>query len=205
MAGHSYTISGHKRTDVAKWLGMAAAISAAPISALLTTFVTHTLFPVVSKNWAIASFAISAGAIYWGLYWLFNKWAWRIAGQFLSIPNLSGEWTVSGKTLDAEGDTRFDWGGTLVISQKWDNIEIHQRTKESGSHSYTALITPSERGEVTLAYGYANTPDVAATSLHRHDGFCEITFDRELQSGSGRYFTSRERGTFGSMLLQRKS
>jgi hypothetical protein len=207
MASHAYSIAQHKRSDVVKWLAFVAAICAAPLTQLLENTFAHlsVSFPVLALMPLPVQFAVSAGLIYLVLYWVFNNLGWLLVGRWLKLPNLSGKWDVVGKTLDAQGNVRFDWSGELSIRQKWDGIEIHQRTpNKSESESYVALIVPTERGEASLAYGYRNTPDVAQTELQRHDGFCELTFSADLKTASGRYFTSRERQSFGSMELRKK-
>jgi hypothetical protein len=204
MPSHAYTIAGHKRTDIAKWFGMAAVVLSALLSSMFGSFATeiHAHFPRLGVP---LTAAISASAIYMIIHWLFDKWGWRICGRFFRLPNLAGEWSVVGKTLDAEGNVRFEWESTLTISQTWSGIEIYQRAKQSESWSYTALVTPSEHGSTTLAYGYANQPNVSATELQRHSGFCELRFDSNNTTGEGSYFTSRERRSFGSMSLKRKT
>lgn len=197
---HDYAIFGHDRSAIGRWLSFGSLIIAGGIAQFLAWASSITGWEAFTKA------SITTGIVYFVIHWIFNKWAWKI--PFFSIPNLNGTWKIIGKTLDENGDTKFDWEGDLGITQDWKSILIHLKTKNSQSKSYTATL--SKRHEVCggwlLSYSYKNEPKLEKShELKPHKGFCEIEIDEKLETGEASYFNSGGRRTFGIMTLNKES
>lgn len=193
---HDYAIFGHDRSTIGRWLGVGAIITAGGITQLLAWANSITGWEAFAKT------TITTGVIYLVIDWLFNKYAWKI--PLFSIPNLNGTWKIVGKTLDENGDTKFDWSGELLIQQNWKSILIHLKTKSSQSSSYTATLAKQNEGWL-LSYSYKNEPKLEQShELKPHKGFCEIEIDKQLKTGEASYFNSGGRRTFGNMKLTKE-
>lgn len=193
MTLHEYAITGHNRSDIGRWLGIA--------SVLLAPLITNALISLGLAYGTLTTFTVSSGLVYITIYWLFNSYGWICLDRFLHIPNLSGTWNVLGATKNLDGTTRFEWQGELVISQKWDRIAIELRTGTSSSYSETASLLLKHDGNAKLSYSYQNHPRSGEAELQKHQGFCELIFDHSCQNAEGHYFNSLGRYTFGHMLL----
>jgi hypothetical protein len=194
---HDYAVFEHNRSTIGRWLGFLAILIAGGVSSLLS-------FAENQTGMGIFSATITTGVIYGGLHYIFNRWIWRL--PIFGIPNLSGIWAVTGKTLDENGATRYDWQAEIDIEQKWEKIVIHQETKKSESFSYTATLAKlggtKERWQ--LSYSYSNTPNENQVhELNRHKGFCELIFQDKISSASGSYFNSNGRRSYGMMELNK--
>jgi len=150
---------------------------------------------------ALAGTTVSAPAIYFVLHWGFNNYFWRL----LPLPNISGSWNVSGKTIDSNGKMVHRWKGILSIEQKWDKIAVHFKTEKSEGYSYIATLIKKDGAETwSLKYSYKNEPKIAfAHKLNAHKGCSEIDFSGDLSQGEGFYYNSNERSTFGTIQLER--
>jgi len=204
---HEYAVlGGFNRSRVGRYLfAVAATLSTAAVSALavvtallhkygLSEGVPHVLLSVVS-----------VGMIYLGLYWVFDRFAWRlpIVGSLLRVPDISGEWSVEGQTLNADKSPSFTWSGTIIIRQSWDKIRLRQTTAQSGSDSVAAALQWDDIDGCRLLYHYRNDPNLNEKDLYPHHGFGELTFAKDRQSARGEYFNGRGRNTFGLMTLTR--
>ena len=155
---------------------------------------------------AFTKATITTGLVYLALHWLFNKWIWKV--PFFEIPDISGEWKITGQTLNDDGSTKYDWNGVIGIEQTWKCILIHLRTPKSQSMSYTATLSRryGPTGGWLLSYSYKNEPELEkAHELNSHKGYCEIEFDKELKYGKASYFNSSGRKTFGIISLEKIS
>ncbi len=194
---HEYTIINHDRASVGRWLGIISLIIAGMISELISKVSSLTGFEALGKV------TVTIAVVYFGLHWLFNNYIWK----HLSLPDISEQWDITGKTLDTEGNTIYDWKGKLSIEQKWDKIAIHFKTEKSEGISYVAtLLKKDGAGIWSLKYSYKNDPSAKfAHSLNAHKGCSEIDFSSDLSQGEGFYFNSNERSTFGTIQLKRIS
>jgi SMODS-associating 2TM, beta-strand rich effector domain len=199
MSLHEYSIIGHQRASIGRWIGVASIVISPVIAGLLQQVAYFSFVPV-----GIAGMSISAGLIYLGLYWTFNKYGWRWLDKLLKIPCIDGVWDVDGATLDEAGNTKYSWKAKLTITQDWDKISVSIKTEQSGSDSETASVLMRPNGEVKLSYSYQNHPRIGEVELQKHQGFCELTFDPEINTASGRYFNSSGRLTFGRMNLKKE-
>jgi hypothetical protein len=191
MTHHEYTIIGHPRAVVGRNIGTAAAL----IAPLLASWALE-----LTKS-TVAAVTITSGLVYGGLYWIFNKVLWRYGGKLLKAPDLSGEWEVVGRTLQEDGSAKYNWNALITIVQDWDKICISLKTSRSSSYSETASIFVLPTGEVKLSYGYQNHPQPGQGELQKHQGACELTFDKGLISAEGHYFNTLGRVTVGKMTL----
>jgi len=207
MKSHEYiVICGFNRSKVGRILGGVASILSAIIIYIILTTLHH--FSLLEYNSILPpsiSSLISAGAIYMGLYWLFNSRLWKspkISG-LLNVPDLSGEWDCYGNGRDLNGN-EFEWKAILKIFQSWDKVHIRMDTGQSGSDSIAASIVYDEGIGYRLIYNYRNDPKINETHLKSHMGFAEFTFNDDLVSAEGEYFNGRGRNTFGTMKIVRK-
>ncbi|MDC8832864.1 Cap15 family cyclic dinucleotide receptor domain-containing protein [Alteromonas gilva] len=197
---HDYAVFGHNRASIGRWLGIASVILTGAISSLISLVNDLTGFQ------AVTGVAITTGIVYFGLHWLFNKFAWKI--PFFKIPNLNGLWKVAGTTLTEEGEIKYQWNAEIDIEQNWEKIVICLKTKSSTSESYTATLAKANGSEAgwRLSYSYSNNPNLEQShELNSHRGYCELLIDKRLESGTAAYFNSNGRRTFGKMELTRSA
>jgi hypothetical protein len=203
---HEYALlGGYNRSHVGRWLGAAAALISAAVVFLVLSAVD------LAKAWGLnvnlpptAMSLIGAGAVYAALYWLFDRFAWKVAplGRFLKVPNLSGKWCCTGTPLEpANGD---QWTGTVTIVQSWDRLRIHIDTNHSTSDSLAAALQHDAAVGYRLMYHYRNQPKPGEGELAPHHGFAEMTFDTDETGATGDYFNGRGRNTFGMMTWKRE-
>jgi len=195
---HDYAIFGHDRAGIGRWLGLIAILVAGGVAQLASLLSNMTGWEAFTKG------SVTVGVVYFGLHWLFNKWIWKV--QFFNIPDLNGVWKVDGRTLDEEGNNKYEWPAELDIEQNWKQISINIKTSKSQSESYTATLFKRSgvRGGWVLSYSYKNEPNLDQShELSSHKGFCEIEFDKALKSAEGTYFNSGGRKTYGLMSLER--
>lgn len=202
MTPHEYAVIGHKRSEIGRWLGFGA-VALAPIVTSVVTWASAWSILTTSLQAKMAAFTVSTGLVYASLYWVFNRYGWRWLDKALGIPDLSGRWKVVGQSLELDGKVRFDWAGTIVITQKWDRIAIELKTAQSGSFSETASVLVKHDGAAKLSYSYQNHPRAGEPELQKHQGFCELTFDPQRKASQGHYFNSMGRYSFGRMELTR--
>jgi len=196
---HDYAVFGHDRSAVGRWLGFISIALSGGIAQLLA------IASNLSGIDAFAKATITTGIVYFLLHWMFNKWVWKIS--LFEVPNLNGEWELKGHTLNDDGTTKFNWEGSIGIEQTWKNIQVHLKTKNSQSESYTATLSKrfGPTGGWLLSYSYKNEPEIEQShELNSHKGYCEVEFNKELTVGKASYFNSAGRKTFGVMNLKRK-
>lgn len=196
---HDYAVFGHDRVAVGRWLGVASIAIAGGVAQWAAAVESLTGWEAFGKA------TITTSAIYFALHWLFNKWGWKI--KQLEVPDISGEWSIVGRTLDETGGTRWDWRGSIGISQNWKQILIHLKTDTSQSWSYTATLSKrnSPLGGWLLTYSYSNDPEIESShELNPHKGYCEAEISSDLRTGKIRYFNHNGRNTFGVIEMKRK-
>ena len=196
---HDYAVFGHDRAAIGRWLGFIAIILSGGIAQAFAWANELTGIEAFTKA------TITTGVVYFALHWVFNKWVWKIS--LFEIPNLNGTWKFRGKTLTENGETRYDWDGVIGVEQNWKSIQIHLKTSNSQSDSYTATISKRHgpTGGWLLSYSYRNEPEVEQIhELTSHKGFCEIEIDNNLKVGKASYFNSKGRRTFGIMDLEKE-
>lgn len=207
MLEHEYThLGGVSRLSVGRWLAIASATVSGGIVFLLLWAVdlAQSMGLPVNLPPSVLSL-VGAGVVFMVLAWLLNRhaWRWRIVQAVLQVPDLSGTWTCTGRTIGTSTNPEYEWSGTVTIVQSWDKIRIRLKTNTSASNSKSAALVKDEADGWRVFYSYSNEPRIGETELNAHRGFAEIVFDKELTAGEGEYFNGNGRYTFGTMKLER--
>ncbi|MEF8699264.1 MAG: hypothetical protein V5B33_08045 [Candidatus Accumulibacter sp. UW20] len=206
MTPHEYSIIGHSRAAIGRYLGTIAGF-VATACAIAITFVLG-----LANSWgfadhipAILMLPLSAGIIYPLVHWFFDHRAWRHPKvlQFLGVPDLNGDWLCEGTTID-NGEIRFQWTATVTISQTWEKIRVYLNTGFSSSASVSAALLKEPGRGFILMYSYRNAPKIGEKELCSHVGYCELTFNAPADAAEGEYFNNKGRITYGRMKLKRK-
>jgi hypothetical protein len=189
-------------------MGMVIAFISGGISGALTTaagliesYLSNQQFNVPD----IILWPITGTVVFSLLFVIFNRFIWRLAKlrQAVGIPNLEGKWEVSGRSYDAENNPKYLWSGVIDITQCYEKITVHLRTRQSASKSISAAIINEGRVGHRLIYSYRNQPDAGEKELAPHLGHCELLFDAQLTSARGNYFNGGGRFTHGTMELRK--
>lgn len=208
MTEHEYAlINGVNRSKVGRYI---AALAGAIATLLVLLFLLAVnLAGILDSNVnippAILSVAVT-GLIYLGLYWVFDRYAWRWAwlSRLIGVPCLAGHWFCQGETLDSKGTVTTHWSADVSIVQTWDKVRVRLKTAQSGSNSINAAVIHDSVDGYKLIYNYRNDPRPDEPELRTHLGFAELTFSEDLHSAEGTYFNGHGRYTFGRMHLTRK-
>jgi hypothetical protein len=204
---HEYSMIGHSRATVGRWLGIVASL----IAAGCITLIGFAIVKAADLGWMDPrpypySVPVTATVIYGIAFFVFNKWLWRrkCLQRFMSIPDLSGRWKCAGVTLDnISNEPTFQWEAEVTISQTWEKIKVHSATNQSRSNSVAASIVKDEGVGFVLMYSYRNEPR-PGTDMKAHIGYCELHITEDLSSANGHYFNSGGRLTHGTMELTRE-
>ncbi|HWD66591.1 MAG TPA: hypothetical protein VG227_01400 [Caulobacteraceae bacterium] len=204
---HEYAVlGGFNRAALGRFISLAAA----SISGILTFCVLQLVdlakalgFPQNAPPIVLS--LISAGAVYGGLYWLFDRYLWRVGlvANFLRVPDLAGDWTCQGQTLAQDGTVRSEWSGKVTIAQSWDRIRVRLTTPQSGSSSVAAALQCDDAGGYRLLYHYRNDPRAGNADLQSHRGFADLFVSADRRRAEGDYFNGAGRITFGRMIWAR--
>ncbi|GJQ55615.1 MAG: hypothetical protein HKUEN07_21840 [Rhodocyclaceae bacterium] len=146
--------------------------------------------------------ALSAGAIYGGLIFLYECWGWR---WLSTIKNLNGTW-VGSITTSHNGGTTVPC--VMRVRQTWTRMTIELETEQSRSRTTMAALYEDQPGDVGLKYEYVSEPrNLSVHTMHTHRGVCTLAIAAasEEMRLSGDYFTGRGRETRGEITLHRMS
>jgi len=202
---HDYSIDKHPKEKVLFILALIA-ITTAPLLQDVADNIVDYL--EVNAGWSSAPVvAVPVFATFAGLYFLFNKYLWKISWlrRILLVPDLNGCWACQGHTILKNGEpASYDWKATVSISQSWSKILIHLKTSQSESKSISASIYHEEGIGYRLLYQYNNKPNADELDLKNHSGSSELVFTEDASSASGSYYTDRHRTTVGTMSLIRE-
>lgn len=203
MTEHEYSVIGHSRANIGRYLSLFSAALASAftvVGALWLQLSTYLGLPA----WAsVVAVPISGGVFYALAHGVFNKWCWKYFFRLVGLPNIGGQWTCHGQTFDGEGNVSAEWAADVWITQSWEKIRVSLRTTQSSSSSASAALIPEGGGRWMLMYSYRNEPRAGET-INPHLGYCEMSFEPGYQRAEGDYFTARGRGTQGRMILKRK-
>ena len=146
--------------------------------------------------------ALSTGAIYASLIFLYERWGWR---WLSTLSNLNGTW-VGDISTSHNGGTNVPC--VMRVRQTWTRMAIELETEQSHSRTTMAALYEDQPGDVGLKYEYVSEPrNLAVQSMQTHRGVCTLTI--ALGSAgprlSGGYFTGRGRETRGEVTLCRVS
>lgn len=207
MLEHEYTVlGGVSRVRIGHYLGiLSGGVSAAVVFVGLWAVDLAKTFGISANLPPSILSLVGAGTVFVVLYWILDRfaWRWRVVSKLLKVPNLSGEWECTGKTINAQGESIFDWTAKVTIIQTWDRIRVRLKTDTSASNSTSAALIHDEADGFRLFYSYSNEPKMGQHELHAHRGSAEITFAKDVQSAEGEYFNGYGRYTFGRMSLKR--
>jgi hypothetical protein len=200
---HEYSVVGHSRAVIGRYLGTVAGILAGggAIAAGAAFELFDRLGLHVSRS-GIVLWPLTVGLIFTAVHFAFDKllWRWAIVRRITGIPNLNGVWTVNGTTKSEGG---ADWSGEITITQSWEKIWVFLKTPTSSSRSKAAALLYEPGSGHCLMYSYRNDPALGEP-IAAHVGYAELTFNEALDAASGEYFNSKGRTTFGQMSLTRK-
>lgn len=144
--------------------------------------------------------ALSAGAIYGGMVFLYERWGWR---WLSTLNDLNGTW-VGTITTSHNGGTSVPC--VVRVRQTWTRMAIELETEHSRSRTTMAALYEEQPGDVGLKYEYVCEPrNLATPTMQTNRGVCMLaisTDPNELRL-SGDYFTGRGRETRGEITLQR--
>ena len=203
---HDYSIDKHPKEKILFFLALIA-ITTAPLLQDLADKVVAYL--QVNTGWSSAPVvAVPVFAIFAGLYFLFNRYLWRLDSlrRILLVPDLNGTWTCEGQTALKNGESAdYQWNATITITQSWSKVLIHSKTSQSESKSISASIFHEDGVGYRLLYQYNNNPNANELDLLNHSGSAELLFSEDTSTASGSYYTDRHRTTVGTMNLTKES
>lgn len=200
---HSYAVlKGTERASVGRLLGLLAGILSTMAVALIE--LSTSVFESLGLPYAITPtvFALTSAAVFYQiLFWIFDKWAWKLKfiQSLICWPCVEGVWNVQGRTSPEKGG--YEWLGILTIKQTWSEISVILRTTQSSSCSSAATIAIEPDGRLRVLYNYGNQPHPLQVELNIHQGFGDILFDSKKETGLAFYHNGRGRDTFGEMEL----
>lgn len=146
--------------------------------------------------------ALSAGAIYASLIFLYERWGWR---WLSTLSNLNGTW-VGDISTSHNGGTNVPC--VMRVRQTWTRMAIELETEQSRSRTTMAALYEDQPGDVGLKYEYVSEPrNLAVQSMQTHRGVCTLAITPRSAGPrlSGDYFTGRGRETRGEVTLHRVS
>lgn len=187
-------------SDQPERLRLPLLISAAAIACAYGLHLGLTKLPSLNLWWLEIP---SVLGFYRLLYWFLDIRLWKtqaIAKVLrISTPDFGGTWEGSIRTnFD---DYEVDHPVTATIQQTWTMVLIIFETSESTSESKTAAFTTSGMKQ-RLVYTYLNTPKHgSATDMHTHEGCASLWLSGVNLEGE--YFTGRDRGEYGNIVLRR--
>lgn len=209
MQEHEYSVlGGFNRAKIGHLIGMLSALACSvAVTALLALMRVLEHISWIDSMPQVVLWPVTASAIYFCLYWLFDKKIWKIGfiADLLKVPNLAGNWQCIGKTLNADKLPPQEWKAEITIIQSWDRFRVRLKGQQSGSNSTSAALLYDEADGFRLLYSYRNDPYPGELDILGHRGFAELTFSKDLTSADGEYFNGQGRFTFGLMKLTKAS
>ncbi|MBV6795003.1 hypothetical protein KWH42_16780 [Xanthomonas campestris pv. daturae] len=162
----------------------------------------HVLVALPPLAGRVDAAALSAGAIYAGLIFLYEYWGWR---WLSTLKNLTGTW-VGSITTTHNGGTSVPC--VMRVRQTWTRMAIELETEQSRSRTTMSALYEDQPGDVGLKYEYVSEPrNLAVQTMQTHRGVCTLAITSALEELrlSGDYFTGRGRETRGEITLHRVS
>lgn len=186
---HAYATNASDRNNVPRVIAVLAVIAS-----LLLTYVPKIPW------WVDAP---SIMGFFSGLYWLFNKYLWKlnIKGMRLSsVPDIRGSWKGHLSSNYAGGTEKR---AVLYIRQTWTDIFIELETDTSRSGSTMAALNTSDSQEGGLKYEFKNEPTPSALdTMQPIRGTAHLRLTPNGRRLEGEYYTGRGRGTVGKMSFE---
>ncbi len=156
------------------------------------------------------SLPVDTMGLYGAFYWLFDhviwKWKWIHVLRISHIPNLSGKWHGSvrsvktdNKPVNAPSEVSIE----ITIKQTWTEILIIANTAQSKSHSISGNLVVTD--DKILSYEYINEPVAGSTeTMHAHRGTAYLIPDIALTNLTGEYYSGRDRQSIGQIVVKKK-
>lgn len=207
---HHYSVRNYSKINVVFWISS--------ISVFLTPIVNLWLKKLIDRydtlekihTWlGVLGISITNIFIFTCLWFLFSNFLWIIFSKtnLIPVPNISGKWNCTGEGKKyANTETINNWSGVVEIKQTYDKLIVKLTTRNSQSHSYSLVgdLEIRDKNEVVLSYMYENEPFKTDNGLNQHKGFCRLTFNLANHTAFGRYYTDCDRGSYGTMNLQKE-
>jgi len=146
---HEYSVIGHSRASVGRYLGMVAGLLASLVAILLTLALKLAeRLGFLEGTARVIIFPLNAAAFYLLGHLAFEKWIWKrkIFQALLGIPDLNGEWNCIGETKDENGNVTFqlecngkyhpDMGKDLGVPQ-YRSIKLTKQVGVSHQRAWT--------------------------------------------------------------------
>lgn len=205
-SNHEYSVIGHSRATVGRFLGIGAGLLSSFIAVIFLSAITY------AEQWGFIharAFWIlpTTAAIFYTLGHLaFDKWAWRtwLIHFVLDVPDLRGKWICAGESINPiTGAVEHEWSAVITISQSWEKIRIYSETTQSRSRSVAASIIKEEDIGYILMYSYRNEPLPGEPQLKAHYGYAEWQISSDRTMADAQYFNGGGRFTGGRMKITR--
>jgi hypothetical protein len=202
MSDHEYSVVGHSRSKV----GMAIAFVSGAVAGGLTTAAGFAASYIEDQQIELPDiilWPLTGGVVFGILFLIFNKFVWRISRLrgIVGIPDISGTWKLIGQSFDTDNEPKYDWEGSVEITQSYEKITVFLRTSQSSFQSISAAIVNEGRAGFRLIYSYRNQPKPGEADMAAHIGHCELLFSATLASAEGHYFNGGGRFSHGNMAL----
>lgn len=149
------------------------------------------------------SFTLTFGITFSILFFLVDKYLWKIFKFVNMIPNLEGKWNVIGNSSfkDEHGEN-YKFNMEIEIKQTLTSIEIFAETENSTSKSTMASIEMNH-SKAIFRYTFENTPkNMSNDELQRHPGMIQLRINSN-EDMSGDYFSGKHRLRYGELKLKK--
>lgn len=191
---HPYSLDNQVR----KWTYIIIAIISISVPYYFETLMTFLGFQIIS-------FSISFGAIFGGLFFLFDKFIWIIFNRMNLVPNLEGVWHATGtSSFQDENGNNNKFNMEIHIKQTFTNLEVFAETQDSTSKSTMANIEMNHPKPI-FRYTFENTPkNMSDDELQRHPGMMQLRINSNTEM-AGDYFSGKHRLRYGELTLKKAS
>lgn len=198
---HGYTEEGKNRQTVIFWLTVISIILGAGI-----TYGLNVLIEFINKKIEIEIlilcitliFGVSASGIFGLIYWMFDKFFWKI--KIFRNHDLSGKYQCHGISKDKSQKEKDEFDAIITIKQTWTKITIHLDAKQSFSDSFMASLSVNGIGDIRLDYSYKNsTKQTNRDMVSSHTGTANLIFAADIR---GKYYNQPDdRMRYGELVL----
>lgn len=199
MTVHDYSSGSNERRN---WT--AALFSLSFVVSLVANGILIEILKIQWPWWFVVETPTTLGLFFGVIHWAFGKYIWRYQLlhklRWVTIPDLNGKW--KGHVCSSYDDHQVKKSVTMTIKQTWNKIRVELISDNSISCSEIAAITRESSTDYFLHYCYKNEPKPSSRgTMHAHRGTAHLRIkDNKLE---GRYYSGRDRCTFGELLLTR--
>jgi hypothetical protein len=192
---HTYSINSEERKTVIFLLAL--------ISTALVLIAKYQLY---LPHWLPVP---SVFAVFGGLFWIFDKYAWRWSwiNAGISTPNLNGEWIIYLKSSLDEFKNEYE--GKLTITQTWTKIHLYLDGEKFTGVSKMAGIEVHTSTSFTLKWEYLSKrkPEFVKDNEYMHYGITNVTNEpgNLIKKLEGDYYADRSRHSSGPVRIIKKA